>query len=171
MRTAKAQIRLRISAVWSVPSLSANRTTRYYRMYEWRSKARMILCACAGWSEATLMFDASHIRKVSLFLSNAKEVTPCSVFGNVWFFLFILFYMWWYSLKFKLIAVVAGPQRAVGSASNCRPRDRKVEFQLDQFRGDWPLNNFYSHSPPSADPRAVASYWRKYAHLVLVSPL
>ena len=51
MRTAKAQISLRIRAVWSGPSLSANRLIRYYRMYERRAKARMILCACAGWSE------------------------------------------------------------------------------------------------------------------------
>ena len=34
IRTAKAQIRLRGCAVWSGPSLSANRTIGYYRMYE-----------------------------------------------------------------------------------------------------------------------------------------
>ena len=51
VRTANAQIRLRIRAVWSGPSLSANRIIRYQRMYRWRAKARMILCACAGWSE------------------------------------------------------------------------------------------------------------------------
>ena len=47
MRTAKAQISLRIRAGSSGPSLSANKIIRYYRMYEWRVKARMILCACA----------------------------------------------------------------------------------------------------------------------------
>ena len=42
MGTAKAQISLRIRAVWSGPLLSANRTIGYYRMYDWRTKARMI---------------------------------------------------------------------------------------------------------------------------------
>ena len=32
--------------------LSANWITGYYRMYEWRAKARMILCTCAGWYES-----------------------------------------------------------------------------------------------------------------------
>ena len=39
-------------AAWPGHSLSANRIIRYYRMYEWKTKARMILCACAGWSES-----------------------------------------------------------------------------------------------------------------------
>ena len=68
MRTAKTQISLRIRAVWSGPSLSANRISGYYKMYEWRAKARMILCACAGWSdsthfcmfEGTFSHDAAH---------------------------------------------------------------------------------------------------------------
>ena len=47
MRTAKAQVSLRIRAGSSGPSLSANKIIGYYRMYEWRVKARMILCACA----------------------------------------------------------------------------------------------------------------------------
>ena len=45
MWTAKAQIRLRIRAVWSGPSLSANRIIVYYRTYEWTAKTREILCA------------------------------------------------------------------------------------------------------------------------------
>ena len=49
MRTEKAQISLRIRAVWSGPSLSANRIIWYYRTYGWRANARMILWACAGW--------------------------------------------------------------------------------------------------------------------------
>ena len=32
----------------SGPSLFVNRIIRYYRMYELRAKAQMILCACAG---------------------------------------------------------------------------------------------------------------------------
>ena len=46
MRTAKTQINLHIRAAWSGPSLSANRIIGYYRMFEWRAKAQMILCAC-----------------------------------------------------------------------------------------------------------------------------
>ena len=50
MRTAKDQINPRIHAVWSGPSLSANKQIiGYYRIYEWRAKARMRLCACVGW--------------------------------------------------------------------------------------------------------------------------
>ena len=41
MRTAKARISLRIRC------MSANRIIGYYRMYERRAKARMILYACA----------------------------------------------------------------------------------------------------------------------------
>ena len=52
MRRAKVQISLRIHAVWSRPSMSANRIIGYYRMYEWTAKVRMIHCACEGWSES-----------------------------------------------------------------------------------------------------------------------
>ena len=47
-RIAKAQIKLRIRAAWSGPSLSANRNIGYYRMFQWKVTARMRLCACAG---------------------------------------------------------------------------------------------------------------------------
>ena len=60
MRTAKVKISLRIRAVWSGPSLSANRIIGYRGMYEWRAKARMILCACAGWSEFAYF---AHVRR------------------------------------------------------------------------------------------------------------
>ena len=48
MQTAKAQISLHICTFWSGPSLSTNRLFGYYRMYEWRAAAGMILCTCAG---------------------------------------------------------------------------------------------------------------------------
>ena len=60
MRTAKAQISLRIRAVWSGPLLSANRLIVYYKMYEWRAKAWIILCACTGWSESA---HFAHVRR------------------------------------------------------------------------------------------------------------
>ena len=44
MRTVKAQISLRIRAVWSGLSLSANRIIGYYMIYEWRACARMKRC-------------------------------------------------------------------------------------------------------------------------------
>ena len=52
IRKAKAQISLRIRAVCSGPSLSADRIIGYYRTDEWRFYAQLILCACAGWFEA-----------------------------------------------------------------------------------------------------------------------
>ena len=40
------------------------------------------------------------------------------------------------------------------------------------FRGDLSWNNFYDHSPPSADSRREdVSFWRKYVNLVLVNRL
>ena len=52
MRIVTTQIIWRIRAVWSGPSLSTTRIIGYYIMYEWRAKAWMILCACAGWCES-----------------------------------------------------------------------------------------------------------------------
>ena len=51
MWTVKAQIRLRIRAVWSGPSLSTNTIIGYYKMYELRAENQMILWTCAEWSE------------------------------------------------------------------------------------------------------------------------
>ena len=51
-RAAKVQISLRICAVWSGLSLSVNIITGYHRLYDWRANARMIICACAYWSES-----------------------------------------------------------------------------------------------------------------------
>ena len=47
--TANAQISLCIWAVWSGPTLSANRIIGYYRIYE---EVWIILSTCAGWSES-----------------------------------------------------------------------------------------------------------------------
>ena len=52
IRTAKAQLSLRICAVLSGPSLAAKRIIGDYKMYKWRAKARVILCACAGYAFA-----------------------------------------------------------------------------------------------------------------------
>ena len=49
MRSAKAQIRLRIRAVWSGPSMPTNRVIGHCRMYQWRANARVRFCACMGW--------------------------------------------------------------------------------------------------------------------------
>ena len=59
MRTVKAQISLRIRAVWSGQSLSAYIIIGYYRMYEWSAKARMILCACAACSKIAHLFEGT----------------------------------------------------------------------------------------------------------------
>ena len=47
-------------AVWSRPSLSTARITGYYRMYQWRAKARMRPCAYAVWSESIHFVHASR---------------------------------------------------------------------------------------------------------------
>ena len=60
MRTAKAQTSLRIHAVWSRPSLSADKIIAYYRIYEWRAKARMIVCAYGDRSESV---HFAHVRR------------------------------------------------------------------------------------------------------------
>ena len=52
MRTAGTHISLCMCAVLPGPSLSANRIIGYYRMYEWRAKARMILSECARLCES-----------------------------------------------------------------------------------------------------------------------
>ena len=52
-------------------AFSSNRIIWYYRMYEWRAKARIILCACAGWSESvhlrmfesTFLLDEAHMHQ------------------------------------------------------------------------------------------------------------
>ena len=57
------------------------------------------------------------------------------------------------------------PCSAVGRESDCRSRDRKF---------DWSINNFYGHSPfppPSESRRLVVSYKSKYVHKVLVNCL
>ena len=56
------------------------------------------------------------------------------------------------------------PVGAISDTSHCRSRG--CEFNPG---GDWSWNNFYGHSPPSADSRrVVGSYKRKYVHKVLV---
>ena len=50
-----------------------------------------------------------------------------------------------------------GPE-VVSSESNCRFRDHKFD-------------NFYAHSPPTADSRRCVSYKGKYVHKVLVNHL
>ena len=61
MRTAKTQISLHIRAVLSGPLLSAKRIFGYYRMFQWKANARIILCACAGWcASAHFAHDRRH---------------------------------------------------------------------------------------------------------------
>ena len=40
--------------------VSAKRIIGYYRMYNWRTKTRMILTVCAGWSKS---LDFAHVRR------------------------------------------------------------------------------------------------------------
>ena len=43
---------------WTAHSMSANRITGYYGMYDWDANARMRLCACVGWREITYFVNA-----------------------------------------------------------------------------------------------------------------
>ena len=80
MQTAKAQIILRFRAVWSGPSLSANRIIGYYRMYEWSAKypddtlsmRRMIGMRILRMFEGAFPLDAAHIaiRRAALGSNN-----------------------------------------------------------------------------------------------------
>ena len=87
LRTAKAQISLRIRTVWSGPSLSANRIIGYDRVYELRAKARMILCAGAGSSESAhfRMSEGTFSDCLGLLLQkleSGKRVIVIRVFGD-----------------------------------------------------------------------------------------
>ena len=65
------------------------------------------------------------------------------------------------------------PVSAVGNAPDCRSRGREFNpSPVPYFSGDWSWNNFYGHSPLSADSkRVVVSYRWRYVHKVLVSRL
>ena len=60
VRTTKAQIRLRIRAVWSGPSLSANRVIRYCRICRYIANVFIGLCALAGWAGALLFSSVQN---------------------------------------------------------------------------------------------------------------
>ena len=59
IRTAKAQISLRIRADWSGLFLSGIRSSLHYRNYQWRANVRMKLCACAGWIWICIFYACS----------------------------------------------------------------------------------------------------------------
>ena len=65
MRTVKAQISLRIRAVWSAPSLSANRIIGHYKMYGWRANARIRLCAYVEWIWMYILCMPEHILRLA----------------------------------------------------------------------------------------------------------
>ena len=65
-----------------------------------------------------------------------------------------------------------GPCRLVTVRPTADPEITSRSGLVPYFHGDWSWNNFYRHSPPSADSlRVVVSYKLKYVHEVLVNPL
>ena len=68
----------RIRTIWSGPCLSANRIIGYYRMYEWRAKARMILCI---WSES-VHFARVPFRLTRLNIIPDRKCTVYKINGN-----------------------------------------------------------------------------------------
>ena len=69
MPTPKVQISLPIRAVWSGHLPSAHIIIGYYRMYEWRAKVQMILCACTGWSESAFYSFSFSLDEVLIIVS------------------------------------------------------------------------------------------------------
>ena len=77
-------------AVWSGPSLSANRITEYYRMYKWRAKVRLIL-----WAESL------HFCYVGrLLLLDAALMLVCSQRDQICWF--CKSHMWLFHIGTKL---------------------------------------------------------------------
>ena len=64
-----------ISIQWRSQILSTNRINGYYRMYEWRAKARTIPCPCAGWPES--VYFAHFVAWLSqLVLQRENDLVP-----------------------------------------------------------------------------------------------
>ena len=83
VQAAKIRTSLHICPVWSAPLLLANRIIGYYRMYEWKAKAWMILCACTGWSEsAHFVLVLRHFLLDIPFLTLLLLNTTCPVVAN-----------------------------------------------------------------------------------------
>ena len=94
VRTAEAQISLRIRAVWSGPSLSAYRIIEQNRIYQWTANFRMNLCACVGWNwmcilhmlEDTFSLGATHIDFTCIkYYLNVFNDAWCNVFVRAFF--------------------------------------------------------------------------------------
>ena len=87
MRTAKAQISQRIHAIWSGPSLSADRIIGYYRMYEWRAKAPMVQCIYWNLSSANETRSLCKIIghwKYHIYPKYSDTSTPYHICSKIW---------------------------------------------------------------------------------------
>ena len=124
----------------------------------------------ASWSASTLC-------TCKLILNSCeRNHKPISVQFDIWFwrcllktsrirpswfklYFFYLYKIWQvYKATQNTITIFAGPHSTVGNVSGYRCesdcRSRGNEFDpgpVPYFRGDWSWNNFYSHSPPSAE--------------------
>ena len=73
------------------PTPSASRIIGYYRMYEWREKAWMILCACTGWF---ISIHFAHVRRhfiawCGLFIMPCHCMDPSHSYKRNVLYLFI----------------------------------------------------------------------------------
>ena len=80
-RTVKDQTNLRIRAVWTGCSLSAERITGYCKTYKWKAKVWMLLCACAGWSDQRILHMFEGILSLDLVQFLIHFILPN--FGNM----------------------------------------------------------------------------------------
>ena len=63
----------RVFAATSNQTVRLHIIIRYYRMYQWRAKARMRPCACAGWCESAYFAHAPSF-SLDLFVVNLKHL-------------------------------------------------------------------------------------------------
>ena len=128
------------------------------RVFKWLATALISLHECAGWSEAllvthTTLLEISRLGSFVLCVSKKRSQWDISFIEHPE-------HTFWKEI-IKIVnkyAPIAGPHSAVGNVSgyrcvsDCRSRGREFDpGPAPYFRGDWSWNDFYGHSPPSAD--------------------
>ena len=153
VRRAKTQIRLGIGPVRS--ALAVHSVGNYWSCFLHADSKDW-----SGWADSWLISESSHDAQPQCWF---YHVTAHSTFVRKvnfpWF-------CWLTSTK------STEPRKAVGSESDQIQHSEFDPGPVPLFHGDWSWNNFYDHSPLSADSRrVVVSYKGKYVHEVLDNSL
>ena len=150
IQTVKVQMSLRICAIWSGHSLFIVIYYSSHWFFKWVTQALISLRKYTGWSRPVLptkcirahfMHYASHVNSISPDKKKMCFLFVCFCCCCCYLLLFFFQSLMWLDIL-------------SGEAT------RSPTF----FRGDWSWNIFYGHSLPSADSRAVVSFWRKNVH-------